>query len=606
MLSTLERLRVAGELQTVTQALMGLNDVVREVVLRRKAASLRAILTGRRENTLADLDVFAVGDSVRLLREYIDSMQDASEAERIAAGSFVKILAEKAYQAAAATDNDGGKIKGQAWALMSAAAELDQSHKPSYTAGLAESFMAGGEAAVNAALERIEAIPPEALAAMDAERARNAAFSAAWAEANARLKIKKDRVDALYEAVRRGDLTGEEYRPFAEEYRAAYNAERDRIEAEFGARRIADEDAKQRATLLVTEAVRKLKDEVIEQSPVTKEQADAWAYDQRIEASAKSALKKIGYEVPRLRADMAEFYRMTGGRLAKVRIKASRGRASASDIHGYKNRTINMGANFCKRTLFHELGHHLEADPQVYAAAVGFLNRRRESDTLYSLKDLSGGVNYKRSEVAYKDSWYHVYVGKRYPYNVTEVISMGVEAWADPATLARVLQVDAGHMRLIAGFMKSKPHELFGSVKKVFAQAADAEADAEEAKGDSLEESLKQLAVGVEFVLGDGPAADRVPYLIHPGDSYIGSYHGLQAWNVAKLRDPHTKRRKKGIALVEWKERSPGRMATTMLPTFDLTEAKAAARVWARSGQLQYLRDYKQVQQLAASYASEA
>jgi hypothetical protein len=604
MLTTINRLGLVRALAQTRQALIGIVDVERKVLMTRKADSLRAILTGQRTNSLADLDLYAVEDSVRLMSDYLDTMESAPELERISAGSFVQILADKAYRAAVSSDNDGGITKGKAWAVLSRAGDLAQAHKDSYTAAMAESFLAGGEAAVQAALERIEAIPVETMAALNADAERHAAYKAAWADASERLRIKKERVDVLYLALNRGEITSDEYRRFAEEYREAYKAERDRIEARFEQLKAADETAKADAQKLVDHAVRQLKQEVIEQSPVTQTQADDWAYAQRIESSAKTALKKIGYELPQLRADMAEFYRLTGGRLAKVRIKASRGRASATDIHGYKNRTINMGSNFSKRTLFHELGHHLEADPTVYAAAVGFLHKRRESDKLYSLKSLSGGVNYGPKEVAYKDSWYSVYVGKRYPYSVTEVISMGVEAWADSATLARVLQVDAGHMRLIAGFMKATPHELFGSVKKVFEQAADAEDAADEAKGDALEESLKQLAAGVEFEPAVSPEDGLYPYWIKSGDALIGTYKGLQVWQVTKLRDPFTKRQKKGIALVHWTQREGGLTSHRMLPTFDMTEAKAAARVWASSGEFKYLRDYKQVQQLAASYAS--
>lgn len=111
---------------------------------------------------------------------------------------------------------------------------------------------------------------------------------------------------------------------------------------------------------------------VLESSRVSEDEALQWAKAQVITPAAKARLRKIGYPADRVVSDMAEFYRVIGGRLKRVRIdsKGDR-RANASDIEAHgKVGTINLDSKFDRRVLWHELGHHMEADPVAKAAAV--------------------------------------------------------------------------------------------------------------------------------------------------------------------------------------------------------------------------------------------
>jgi hypothetical protein len=200
-------------------------------------------------------------------------------------------------------------------------------------------------------------------------------------------------------------------------------------------------------------------------------------------------------------------------------------------------------------------------------------------------------------------------VGKHYNYDVTEVMSMGVESWCDDATLSARMQTDPEHMKLIAGFMKAPPHPLMAAVKKVLGQAAETEAEAADAAEDTLETGLKALASGVTFVKREPPegwsppsyAPDRVwepepPYWMRDG-VYLGSFNGIDLWQSKKVRDPATKRTKKGFALQKM-DTGPNPYIR-WIPAFDMDEAKAMARVWNEEGAPRYLTDYKTVQKYA-------
>jgi hypothetical protein len=615
MLSAVERLSVARELSSVSAELRtAIIDPVRKVALARKVVSLRALLQGKRVNSITDLDLFAAADSTRILADHLKSLREAEPDERRQAAAYIAILAEKAASSAASQGDDDSKAAAYG-VVREARSMAEDPGVELYQANVKERFRQAGTDDVAALLPKIEAANAE----LDRVRAKDVAAyeerNAAYVTFERDMRDLKDVCDARYQEVRSRTMTAEQYRVFAESYRAAYAKGRDELQARFESRRKELAEALRVAEEAVAAVCDEFKSKLTEASAITAEQANAWAEAQKVEASAKAALKRIGYELPKLRADMAEFYRMTGGRLAKVRIKASRGRASASDIHGYKNRTINMGEGFSKRTLWHELGHHLEADPEVYAASAGFLAARRESKELHTLRKLTGNQRYGAKEVAYRDHWYSPYVGKVYPYSVTEVMSMGMEAFATGSILALVMDKDPEHIRLMTGFIKATPHPMFASVKKVFEQAAEAEEEAEKVVETTSEGAMKQLAEGVEFTGGRPPAEERAhPYTYGSPKTYVGSYHGLQLWKVDKVRDPQTNRQRKGFILAHAEENGTvttyggsvvPRISVTTAKAFTLDEAKAVARIWARTAELRALpRDYRQLQQYAAAYAA--
>ncbi|MFM0608654.1 hypothetical protein PQR05_29410 [Paraburkholderia sediminicola] len=193
---------------------------------------------------------------------------------------------------------------------------------------------------------------------------------------------------------------------------------------------------------------------VFEASPVTEDAARAWASEQIIDDNAKAKLKRLGYKPDDVIRDMAEFYRLTGGKASAIRISAGGRRANAVGVtERLGEKVINLGTRFDKTVLFHELAHHLENDPIAKAASNGFLLKRRESETVYSLRSLTGNKGYDKGEGAYKDSFMDPYVGKVYRGGITEVFSMGVQYLANPVDAAIFAGKDPEMFNLITGYL---------------------------------------------------------------------------------------------------------------------------------------------------------
>jgi hypothetical protein len=194
---------------------------------------------------------------------------------------------------------------------------------------------------------------------------------------------------------------------------------------------------------------------IAEASPITAEQADAWAREQVIDDNAKAKLKRLGYKPDDVVRDMAEFYRLTGGKASAIRIGIDGGkRANAVGItERLGEKVINLGSRFNKTVLFHELAHHLENDPIAKAASNGFLLKRREGEGAYRLRDLTGNKGYDTREVAYKDHFMDAYVGKVYRDGITEVWSMGVQYLANPKDAAIFAAKDPEMFALITGYL---------------------------------------------------------------------------------------------------------------------------------------------------------
>jgi hypothetical protein len=258
--------------------------------------------------------------------------------------------------------------------------------------------------------------------------------------------------------------------------KAGDTAEGDRLGAEYVAAQKASREARERAWTAAAKASADFNDTkaakhaalfladgieiinaVMAASPISEEQATAWASEQVIDDNAKAKLKRLGYAPADVLRDMAEFYRLSGGKSSAIRIGIDGGRrANASGISARLNeKIINLGSRFNKTVLFHELAHHLENDPIAKAASNGFLLKRRESDKTYRLKELTGNGGYDRREIAYKDSFTDPYVGKVYTDGVTEVFSMGVQYLSTPKDAAIFAGKDPEMFALITGYLTS-------------------------------------------------------------------------------------------------------------------------------------------------------
>lgn len=622
MLTTLQRLAKAKELALVGTFAGMATEVRRQVLLKRRAEGLRAVLLDRRVNTAADLDLFDREGSAEVIAAHLDSLSEEPLEVQGRAAAYLSIVAEH-------IDGAGRVANGPVMSGMSNMPDVirrlhslrEYARTPGYREATYGQFRDAGSEAhkyKNRAALLLDAIKSIDHQAKEDKDARWAALAEKQVAIDAALRPYRrafnEADDALYEY--RGtfmdskELEGvdpdEVARRIAREdelvqaknaARAAYQAERDRlgdpdVEPAPDKFRIERENAAQS----LADAGKRFTQLALESSTVTEAQATAWAAAQEISPSGRAKLKKLGYDPKQVRADMAEFYRLSGGRLAAIKIRASRSqRASAGEIHGPKTSVINLGQHFNKRVLFHEMAHHVEADPVALAAARGFLEAKRESSRLYTMRELTGNKAYGPKEVAFKDGWFDAYIGKDYIHNgqpyATEVFSMGLESFSEPEMLARRLAVDGDHFGLMLGFLKTPADPLYNSVKKVFQQSADAEVEAQEAADDMKSESIKRLTAGFTLeVLSPEPV--KPDSLYYSNDyHYLGSYKDVDAWQVKDkaLTQWVGNKRKRTGGFVIGRHNGPGgaegrawRSPFTERKVFGpLIEAMAWVRAWA-------------------------
>ena len=107
-----------------------------------------------------------------------------------------------------------------------------------------------------------------------------------------------------------------------------------------------------------------------------------------------------------------------------------------------RNRSVHINANTRLSTVVHEIVHDLEfAYPDISAKTKAFLKSRANGQSPQQLRKLTGNKGYGPREVAYEDSWSKNggshYMGKLYPDNATELLTMGVERMInDPKSFA--------------------------------------------------------------------------------------------------------------------------------------------------------------------------
>lgn len=231
-------------------------------------------------------------------------------------------------------------------------------------------------------------------------------------------------------------------------------------------------------------------------SSITEQEAEAWAKAQEITTAARNRLKKIGYAPEQVVSDMAEFYRLTGGRITSVKIH-SKGdkRANANDIaaHG-KVGQVNIDGAFNRRVLWHELAHHIEADPVARMAAGRLIKRRSVDGVAYSLRSLTGNGGYRKDEIAYKDGFFSEYIGKIYRDGMTEVFSMGVESLSNPSLLGQRMAQDPQTLEFVTGFLKAPVNPLAKALMGLREGMREMNDGAVEDKESSIDDMINRLA----------------------------------------------------------------------------------------------------------------
>lgn len=333
---------------------------------------------------------------------------------------------------------------------------------------------------------------------------------------------------------------------------------------------------------------RKIISRVMDASPVTEDQASAWAAAQEITPQAKARFRKIGYAVDDVRRDMAEFYRFTGGRLPGVRIHSNGSRrANATDIEAHgKVGTINLDSSFDKRVLWHELGHHLEADPVAKTASWRYIRRRSADGKVYSLRSLSGNSGYRPNEVAFQGNFFNPYVGKVYRDGVTEVFSMGVETFSDPVLLAKRAVDDPQTLEFIAGYLSQPLDELGTAHMRLREILREAEDDAAQA----LESVAGDLVAQIAARLPLNPSEDR-DWLgqqdwMYRDDKVLGYFNlpsGARWWVLSsKVMSYGSRRKVAGFRVLQPSD--GGGISRASFPSKDLDLLKVAMLKYDKEG----------------------
>lgn len=357
----------------------------------------------------------------------------------------------------------------------------------------------------------------------------------------------------------------------------------------------ADEALKQgleAAQKPIREVGQRVIDDVLSGSSITQEQAEEWAAGVEITKTAAARLKKIGYQIETLRADMAEFYRLTSGRVSKVKIDSKgdrRANATNIDQHGTTG-SVFLDSRFSKRTLWHELAHHIEADPVARNASGRLIRRRSVDGKAYTLKSLTGNPGYRAGEVAYKDGFFNAYVGKIYHHGITEVFSMGIESFSDPLMLGRRIAQDPETLEFVAGFMKAEIDPLERAFLSLRDALEEMSSEAKEGEGATVEAMISRLAERVEITKDDDRSWDG--YGLYKGKQ-IGTVGG---WHIIedRVRDYYGAggRKVAGFMLVRpFKEPDPYREGETRrganlhgFPSRDKVLLRAAVAIFQKTG----------------------
>lgn len=191
------------------------------------------------------------------------------------------------------------------------------------------------------------------------------------------------------------------------------------------------------------------------QSGVSKDEAMNMAKRTRFD------LHSVPWEsIQQTRQHLSSFFELTGGRgstsITKITRTNDRAFAKWEGI-------VNIGSYPTADVLFHEFGHHIEfEDNNITLAAAKWRNSRETPGTrVEKLSKITGNPDYRDDEVAVQDKFIDPYVGKVYPRNpqgksATEVISMGIEHFANPELMQHLHEKDPQHFHFIVGLLVHK------------------------------------------------------------------------------------------------------------------------------------------------------
>lgn len=192
-------------------------------------------------------------------------------------------------------------------------------------------------------------------------------------------------------------------------------------------------------------------------STISEKEAEIWANSQSIDNEVVKALKGY-YNESDIRKDMAEFYRLSNGKVKAFDIKISNGskRAHTLGVGNLDEKpVIYLGdKGLDKRVLWHEMAHHIETDVLARSASRSHIMSRSEDGMkLHKLIDLTGNKNYTDKELAIKDGFFHPYIGKIYEGGAGELFSMVIENFSTPVSFVQNISKDKESFAFVIGFL---------------------------------------------------------------------------------------------------------------------------------------------------------
>ena len=252
-------------------------------------------------------------------------------------------------------------------------------------------------------------------------------------------------------------------------------------------------NARKEASEIVQKAII---DPLMEASPVSAEQAKDWSTQNiKIDAAASRRLNTLNYPAEQLRQDAAAFFRLTKGLIDKITISVDdKGRAYAGNIkdHG-KPGLIAISNAFDRRILWHEMGHHIEADPAAAAASQLYIRMRSKDGAVLRLDQLKPNASYKPDELTFNADFFDPYVSKIYG-GVTEVFSMAMESFSDPVLLLDRQKRDPELFAFVMGYINS-PSTVLKQMHQAMRQAMRGTNDSMDASADgAFAAKIKALA----------------------------------------------------------------------------------------------------------------
>jgi hypothetical protein len=143
---------------------------------------------------------------------------------------------------------------------------------------------------------------------------------------------------------------------------------------------------------------------------------------------------------------LAEVVQLTGEIPPTLKTIMSRpGRAFASE-----GGLLMWNGGDGKNVAYHEFAHHIEfSNPQLKVAAGQWRDNKAESLDLRPMAVLTDNDRYARTEVGVKDNYIDPYVGKVYKDGSTEVVSVGLEHFADTKRMVTLRLNAADHFDFV-------------------------------------------------------------------------------------------------------------------------------------------------------------